>query len=413
MSRDLKSPDLLQVLQNAREGRNLVVLGMMSGTSVDGIDGALCRVGPRVDMPDRLRVTVLGLTSGDFDEDVRQRIFEAFRNGPGSLELATGLALSIGREYSRVASMCLKNAREVPDQADLILDAIAVHGQTIWHSPPPHKHPGTFQCVDPSVIAQELGVTVVSDFRRADMALGGQGAPLVPFFDWNQYSSPDESRIILNIGGIANVTVLPAAGDLSTVTGFDTGPGNVLMDLLATEFLDKSYDNNGEAAARGKVIHALVEKWMGSDYFSRVPPKSTGRELFGRPELADCLALREQYSGEDFLATAAEWTAVSIADAIKRHVAGADAYRTLLVAGGGALNPHLIERLNRACNRAGLDLKVHPIPGGYLSIMSREAAAFAMMGYATLAGKPSNVPSVTGASRPAILGMITPPGISA
>jgi anhydro-N-acetylmuramic acid kinase len=402
-------PGLIDVLLAAQAGRPLMILGMMSGTSVDGIDAALCRIAPRKDAPDRLHAETVFLVDEPIPDVLRQRIFEVFHNGPGSLEIATGLGLAVGRAYATAAAEALKYSEQQGSWEDRP-SAVAVHGQTLWHSPPPGPWPGTFQCIDPSVIADMTGLTVVGDFRRADMAAGGQGAPLVPFYDWNQYSHPEETRAILNIGGIANITVLPAGRGLEAVTGFDTGPGNVLMDLLAQRFMGKPCDHNGAAAHQGQIIPQLLNSWMQMDYFHRQPPKSTGREVMGMAQLEQCVALINRHPVSDFLATAAEWTAQTIAWALRDYVPQAPQVRQILVAGGGALNAPLLQRIERCCGEAGLpQIQVQPV-GGHLEVKAREAAAFAMIGYATLAGRPGNVPAATGADRSMILGTISPPG---
>jgi anhydro-N-acetylmuramic acid kinase len=396
-------------LQLATRGEPLIILGMMSGTSVDGIDTAICRVraDERIGRSNRLVCETLFLDTSLFEDELRREIFEVFRNGPGSLELATGLGLKIGRAYGLAARQALERANSSGLNFSMPA-AVAVHGQTIWHSPPPHFSPGSFQCIDPSAVASLTGLAVVSDFRRADMAVGGQGAPLVPFFDWNQYSSNSETRVLLNLGGIANATVLPAGGNLDAVLGWDTGPGNVLIDLISENRLNQPMDRDGSEAAKGRVIQPLLDEWMSHEYFSRKPPKSTGRELFGMAQWERCDHRIDGNDTADLLATATEWTALSVAMSLA-EVLGPGQLQKVLVAGGGAFNGYLMKRLSRQLEFHGFaGVRVEPV-GSALDIRAREAAAFAMMGYATLGGRPSNVPHVTGATQFRVLGVLSPP----
>lgn len=276
--------------------------------------------------------------------------------------------------------------------------ALGSHGQTLWHAPRAHP-PFTWQIGDPARIAEATGVTVVADFRRRDLAAGGEGAPLVPAFHRAVFHDPDRDRVVVNIGGIANVTLLPARGP---VGGFDTGPGNTLMDAWTRRHRAKPYDAGGRWAASGTVHPPLLEELLRDPYFDQAPPKSTGPERFGLPWLEEALGrLSERPSAEDVQATLTELTAVTVARAVARALPGA---REVLVCGGGAHNPHLMERLARHIPGCQVhDTGRYGVPPEWV-----EAMAFAWLARETLAGRPGNVPEVTGARRPVILGAVYP-----
>jgi len=283
---------------------------------------------------------------------------------------------------------------------------VGVHGQTLFHDPA-GEWPVTFQAGAAAVLAEELGCTVVSDFRSRDVAAGGQGAPLVPYADAVLLRHPTEERIALNLGGIANLTWLPPGRGTEGVTGFDTGPGNMVMDALAGRSgrEGQGYDRDGEGAASGRVLPDLLAEWLRHHFFDQEPPKSTGREIFGEPFL---LATLGGPAGDlhlnDLLATAAELTVESVARSCERWLPRAASARRFIVSGGGVHNRHLMQRLNQRLDPASVETSDRQgIPPD-----AKEAVAFAVLADALLSGVPANLPAVTGAHRPVLLGSLTP-----
>ena len=364
-----------------------LIAGAMSGTSADGVDVALTRVtGRGTDM----RCELVHHHHRDYPAPLKQEIF-AFRGGDAAVNLAR--LAQLGRDVSLAYAAAVNDALAEAKLTAADLTAVAAHGQTLYHGPP-----NTIQWFDPSLVAAAVGVPVVSDFRRADLAAGGQGAPLVPFADYVLFRHPTETRVLLNVGGIANLTYLRAGGRLEEVIAYDTGPGNCISDHLC-RLHDPSgpgYDDGGERAERGRVHTGLAGEVLRAPYFLRPPPKSTdGPEMVGYFEAAlDKLRLRDKLGLEDLLATAAFITTKAVLFEVAR-LGGAD---VILASGGGTRNLAI---------RFGLSVTTVP-----LQIMAeseaKEALAFALLAAATLDGVPSNVPSVTGAKRPVVLGSITP-----
>ncbi|MFN2308418.1 MAG: anhydro-N-acetylmuramic acid kinase [Gammaproteobacteria bacterium] len=361
-------------------------IGLMSGTSLDGIDAALVDLSTRP--PRVLRARTL-----PFAAETRALLLQLAQGGAqNEIELLGRADTLLGELFATAALSLLDDPELAPDA----VRAIGSHGQTVRHRP--HgPQPFTLQIGDPNVIAARTGITTVADFRRRDLALGGQGAPLVPAFHAACFRSPDQDRAVLNLGGMANLTLLPADPE-EPVGGFDTGPGNVLMDAWIGAHQGLAHDQDGAWGARGKVIQPLLERLLSEDYFSLAPPKSTGRELFHLGWLENYLA---DNSAEpvDIQATLCELTAVSVASALHRW---ARHTQRLLVCGGGVHNRHLMARL-----RAQLpDQRVESTADWGLDPDWVEAAAFAWMARETLAGRPSNLPGVTGACALAPLGGI-------
>jgi anhydro-N-acetylmuramic acid kinase len=359
-------------------------IGLMSGTSMDGIDAVLVRFGdPGVEIlakhseayPETLRFALQKAAATPADEPIDQL---------GSLDRQVG-------ECFRNAALALLDlggvsAREVT--------AVGSHGQTVRHQPDGWR-PYSLQIGNPDIIATGTGVTTVADFRSADIAAGGQGAPLVPpFHDW-LFRSREENRVILNIGGIANITVLPA--DERPVTGFDTGPGNTLMDRWIHRHLGDPFDEDGAWAASGQVVEALLDSLLSFGYFRLDPPKSTGVEDFNLDWLASYDV--DAYEPADVQATLAELTARSVALHLRRH---ADDANQVFVCGGGARNEHLMHRL--AANLP--DARIDTTFAVGLDPDWVEAVAFAWLARRTIRNEPGNLPSVTGASRKVVLGTI-------
>lgn len=376
----------------------MIGVGLMSGTSADSIDAACVHL---EGAPPRLDWQLLSFVTLPMEEALRKEVFAAFRPETGSVDRLCQLNFTLGEAFAQAALEAIRAAGLTPDQADFI----GSHGQTVWHIPPGSGQgvASTLQLGNPAVIAQRTGVTVVSDFRSRDMAAGGQGAPLVPFVDSLLLSHPALSRAVQNIGGIGNVTWLPAGG-AGEAFGFDTGPGNMLLDRAA-EVLTQGQmrcDMDGKMAFAGQIQEKFLEKWMEEEpYFAKKPPKSTGRELFGVQRCDVYLREMEGLSREDILATLTAFTARSTAQAYKNFLPALP--DEVLLCGGGARNPAIAAMLQKElpASRIGRTEDAG-LPGD-----SKEAVAFAVLGYETMNRRPGNLPAATGASGPVVLGSIT------
>ncbi|RME53748.1 MAG: anhydro-N-acetylmuramic acid kinase, partial [Caldilineae bacterium] len=380
----------------------MLVIGLMSGTSADGIDAALAEIHEadgRLQLEQRAFITEL------WTAQERALIFDLFANRADTRTLCLA-NVQLGRGFARAARSLLEHARVDPKD----VAAIGSHGQTVWHEVTPDGQvAATLQLGEASVIAEETGVTTVADFRVADVAAGGQGAPLVSMFDW-LLLRPDDSlggwRAVQNIGGIANVTFLPPRSLDADPVAFDTGPGNALIDDAVTRLTTgvQTYDRDGAWAAQGVPNQALLDRWLAHPYFHRSPPKTTGRELFGGA-LADRWREEAQAAGlsdADWVATLTELTAASIADAYARFAPGPVA--EVVVGGGGGSNPVLMERLrSQLAARLGRSVPVRrhrDLDAPRIEDDAKEALAFALLAWLTLHGRPGNVPACTGARGP-------------
>lgn len=361
-------------------------LGLMSGTSLDGIDAAI------VDLSTRIPRIVAAHTV-PFDPALRQALLDlAHGHARNEVDLLGVLDTRLGEHFAQAALLLLERSN-MPATA---IRAIGSHGQTMRHRPN-GPEPFTLQIGDPNLIAERTGITTVADFRRRDIAAGGQGAPLVPAFHAMCFRNPDEERAILNIGGMANMTLLPADPHAS-VSGFDTGPGNVLLDAWINKHHGENYDRDGGWAACGTVVPALLDALSNDEFFRQPPPKSTGRERFHLEWLEHHLH-KITATPVDVQATLCALTARSVAEAL---MTWAGETQRLLVCGGGARNTHLMGLLrNYLPNMAIESTAEHGLDPDWI-----EAAAFAWMARETLAGRTTNVPSVTGARHPVILGGI-------
>lgn len=359
-------------------------MGLMSGTSADGIDAVLLSF----DSHPRLAATHFT----PYAEAVRERVrrVSAGKHAGDALDELGILDTELGELFAAAALALLEKSGTARER----VRAIGSHGQTVRHRPR-LAHPFTTQIADPNVIAARTGLAVVADFRRRDVALGGQGAPLLPAFHRAAFGHAAEERAVVNVGGIANVTLLPPGGE---VRGFDTGPGNGLMDAVSREELGQPHDEGGRAAARGRVDDALLAALMQDAYFAQAPPKSTGPEHFNREWLTTALGGR-RLKTEDLLATLAELTARTVGEAIHKHALAA---RHVYVCGGGAHNAHLMARL--ATQLPGMKLESTAVLGIHPDWV--EAAGFAWLARETLAGRPGNLPSVTGSARFSVIGAI-------
>lgn len=377
------------------------VIGLMSGTSLDGIDAALVDVSGQG--TEDVAVDVLHAVTVPYDDARRTAIHDGIV--AGTAEALCGLHADLGEWLAEAAlRVCADAGVDVAS-----VDAVGSHGQTVWHRPPADGRRGaTLQLGDAATIAERTGRPVVSDFRARDVAAGGHGAPLVPWMDGVLFALPDRARALQNLGGIGNVTHVPPRGSGAPVFAFDTGPGNALMDAaveIATAGRHR-FDRDGRLAARGTVDGALLDELLRHPYFAAPPPKSTGREEFGRPfvqRLVDAVRPEGDQDWMDLVATLAELTARTVADAYRRWIVprGVD---EVVLTGGGARNPVLAARI------AAL---LHPLPvqgGEALGVDpdAKEAVAFALLAWAHLRGIPANVPEATGARGARVLGSLTP-----
>ena len=363
----------------------MVVAGIMTGTSVDAIDVAVCLITRE---GDRHSVSLISFESGPFSEASLDAITQALA-GTASMELLSDLPFHLAHDYASAI-------RSV--QRDHAIELVAIHGQTLWHHPPV----STWQATSGSALSALISLPVVHDFRSADVALGGQGAPLVPIYDHATLTSESIDCVALNIGGMANITILPRGASIEEVRAFDTGPGNVWIDTSIRTTFGKRFDTDGHVGRAGRIIEPMLAECMSMPYFAIDPPKSTGRELFSEKEARRLITKYSHPSGplEDVITTMTELTAWSISDHIARY---APQTSSILVSGGGSQNSFLLERLTYHLEKVSLNTEVHI----HSHWNSKEAMAFAYLGWRTMYGYTGNVPLVTGASRAVVLGSIS------
>jgi anhydro-N-acetylmuramic acid kinase len=379
------------------------IVGLISGTSYDGVDAALVEVrGAGAETGWRL----LAFDGLSFSGKLRERLGRVVSRETVCLEEVAKMHVLLGEVFSDAAKAAARKAG-VPMES---ISLIASHGQTVCHRPTPEQAMGydvaaTLQLGSAAVMAERTGATVVCDFRARDMAAGGTGAPLVPFADFLMFRSESVGRICLNLGGIANVTALPAGASPGAVLGFDTGPGNSLLDVLAERVSGgrEMYDHEGRRAASGRVRKKLLTELMKNPYLAQPPPKSTGRGEFGESLVSWMFTRAPGAPFEDMLATAARFTVESVARALEDFVLPRERFRELVVSGGGLRNTHLMALL-----RERLDLTVRTSDELGVPADAKEAVAFALLGNETMAGRAGNVPSATGARRAVVLGSIVP-----
>jgi anhydro-N-acetylmuramic acid kinase len=383
----------------------MLVLGVMSGTSADGIDVALARISGA---PPNLNAKLLGHTSAKFPPALRKEILRVAEQHAIIAGALSQLNFRLGELFASAAiAACRKFSIPLKKIA-----LIGSHGQTIFHQGTPVNCLGaptasTLQIGEPAMIAARTGITTVADFRPADIALGGQGAPLVPYMDYLLYRHAKFGRVSLNLGGIANLTVLPRAAKPQQVFAFDTGPANMLIDALVSHFTRgrERFDENAHRAMRGRSIPALLDDLLRDPYLKLAPPKSTGREYYGHAYLKKLLALgrRHRAKPNDLIRAATIFTALSVVDALNRFVLPKTKIHQLIVSGGGAHNPLILAQLSAAL--PGIEV----LPSGRLGIPedAKEAFAFALLAYETFHQRPANLPSATGARGSAILGKIS------
>ena len=387
------------------------VVGLMSGTSVDGIDAALVEIGGSDQAPE---VRLLAFEDRPWPEGVREQIFPLFRPETATVDKIGYMNFLMGEIYAQaVVSVVEKAGLTLAD-----IDLIGSHGQTIWHAPEPCDKDGfpvvfTVQIGEGSVIAARTGVPTVSDFRVADLAVGGQGAPLVPFSEYLLYRRSGKTILLQNIGGIGNMTVLPGDEGPEAVYAFDTGPGNMIIDAVVSALTggEKTYDAGGAMAAQGKVDQNLLAVLQQDPYYTMPLPKTTGRERFGLQYVGKILDYGREHSlsDADLLATVTDLTAWSITDAYGRYVLPRRQATELVVGGGGSFNATLLGFLRERFAPYGVKVLTQEDLGW--SSDAKEAIAFAIMADRCVREKPNVLPSVTGARQAAIMGKISLPPV--
>jgi len=380
----------------------MIVAGVMSGTSVDGINVALVHLpAPGQGRP---RYRLLGHEEYPFPAPVRRAILELMNAELARVADLARLNFLLGELYAEAVARTARKHR-------VRLDLVGCHGQTLYHQGTAERFLGrrlavTWQTGEGAIVAARLAVPVVSDFRPADMAAGGKGAPLVPFLDYLLFRDARVGRIALNIGGIANLTAIPANASIAQVVAFDTGPGNMVIDALMEKLFGKPYDRDGKVAASGRVLDGLIARLLRSPFFRQKPPRTAGREEFGREYTGHFLQICRSANKADVVATATALTARSIADAVQRFVLPRrHAYREMIASGGGTQNPTLMAMLHGELSALGIALRFSDEFG--VPSEAKEAVAFALLASETWHRRPSNVPAATGAKRAAILGKIS------
>jgi anhydro-N-acetylmuramic acid kinase len=385
----------------------MLVAGIMSGTSADAIDVALVKI---TGSGWKVRHQLVHFHSSKYPGAIRRRILAVAGGSPATACEISQLNFLLGELFAQACIAACRAAKLALNQLQLI----GSHGQTIYHQPASTPFCGvpvrsTFQIAEPSVIAERTGVITVADFRTADLAAGGQGAPLVPYFDYLTFRHPRKSRVIINIGGIANLTAIPAGGSPTDIIAFDTGPGNMLIDALATLLTGgrQGYDAGGRLAAKGTVSRLTVARLLRQRYFRLQPPKTAGREQFGKEYLKRYFILRgaSRRALLDALATATVLTAESIASAVEDFVLPKFPVAECIVSGGGVKNRFLMTLLQEQLSSRS-PIRVLPSTSVGVPAQAKEAIAFALLAYQTLHHEPSNLPSATGAARPVVLGKV-------
>ncbi len=389
----------------------MIVAGVMSGTSADGINVALVQIGSNAEMLKRERLTIqlLGHAEYSYPAKVRAAVLSTMNAASANVGDLARLNFLLGELY---AEAVVATQRRFRVNADLV----GCHGQTLFHQGDPLPYLGrrvstTWQTGEGAVIAARVGVPVISDFRPADMAAGGKGAPLVPYLDYLLFRDLKIGRIVQNVGGIANLTAIPAGASAEKIFAFDTGPGNMVIDAVVEKLFGKAFDRGGKIAASGAVIDSVLDPILRAKFFRVKPPKTAGREEFGREFVREFIERCGSARKQDVVATATALTARSIADAVRRFVVpgggqtGRNAFNEMILSGGGAKNATLIRMLTESLAPLGICVRRSDEFG--LPSEAKEAVAFAVLAYETWHRRPSNVPSATGAKRAAVLGKIS------
>lgn len=388
----------------------MIIAGVMSGTSADGVDVAICRISPGKD-PASPRIRLLGLVSRPYPAAIRETLLNVMAGASLPAAEMSRLNWRLGEVYGACVAHAAERLKVKPA-------LIGLHGQTIHHETTPTKALGakvrsTWQMGEAAVVAERMHCPVVSDLRPADLAAGGEGAPLVPMLDWCLFRSPRVSRVLQNIGGIGNLTAISAGAGAEKLLAFDTGPGNMVIDFCMAQLFDNKFDRNGATARRGTVLPEVVSGVLREPYFSALPPKSCGREEFGAAFATRFMESCRRAGGadSDVIATATAITAESIVDAYRRFVwsrfgqAAPLAPVEFVVAGGGARNSTLMSMLTEGLGSLGVTVRDVAELG--IPAQAKEGVAFALLAWLTWHGLPGNVPSATGAAHPAILGKVS------
>lgn len=389
----------------------MVVAGVMSGTSADGVDVALCRISPARDGGGVPRVKLLGHVGFGYSKAVRAAVL-------GAMDAKAISAAELSRLNWRLGEIYADCVETAAAKFGVKVTLVGCHGQTIYHQGVAVRYLETsvrctWQVGEASVIAERLRVPVVSDFRPADLAAGGQGAPLVPMLDYVMFRSERVSRVLQNLGGIGNLTAIPAGAGVGGVMAFDTGPGNMVMDACMERLYGKAFDRGGAIARRGKVISAVVTRVLEQGYFAAPPPKSCGREEFGATFVSEFISRCKaaEASDADVVATATALTAQSVVEGYRRFVwshlgtAAPLAKTEFVVAGGGAKNSASMGMLREGLEPLGVRVRLMEELG--VPAQAKEGVAFALLAWLTWAGLPGNVPSATGALRGVVLGKVS------
>jgi anhydro-N-acetylmuramic acid kinase len=405
----------------SKSRKQMIVAGVMSGTSADGIDVALVEISGNSLVRASQSIQLLGHAAFPYPSQVRHAILSAMNAQSASVADLARLNSLLGELYADAVFATQKRFR-------VNANLVGCHGQTLYHQGEAQPFLGrklttTWQTGEGAIIAARVGVPVISDFRPADMAAGGKGAPLVPYLDYLWFRDNKLGRIVQNIGGIANLTAIPAGASPNELLAFDTGPGNMVIDALTQELFKEPFDRDGKIAASGEVLEQVLAHFLRLPFFNSQPPKTAGREEFGREFVDDFLRLCQRGRNQDVIATATALTARSIADAIRRFVLGrksklpksssnrstnstkAPHYHEIILSGGGARNSTLVAMLAEQLSPLGIVTRFADEFG--LPSDAKEAVAFAVLAYETWHRRPSNLTSATGAKRPALLGKIS------
>lgn len=374
----------------------MIGIGLMSGTSLDGVDAALVEIH---EINGKIHYELLNFITKPFKEGIKEEIEKALSLQHSNVQLICSLNFKLGYEFAEAAKLVCNGVHFPIERVDFI----ASHGQTIWHQPLATDNfaPSTLQIGEAAVIAYETGCQVVSNFRVMDIAAGGQGAPLVSYPDYLLFRDGQLNVVLQNIGGIANLTYLPKGCTADDVLSFDTGPGNMMIDEVTQRYFGKPYDSEGKIARSGRVIESLLDKLMQDTYLTLQPPKSTGREHFGKQYVNKIIeSLDSSVRPQDILATFTHFVAESIVYHYKKHLGPID---RVIVSGGGSYNTYLLE-----CIQQRMNCEVITMESFKENSNAKEAIAFALLGYETLHHRTNNVKNATGAKRSVVLGHITP-----
>lgn len=368
-------------------------IGLMSGTSLDGVDASLVNI-------ENEKFTLIKFVTLPYEEDFKKKIMRNLSDETAKLSEICSLNFELGYKFVEAIDLLLEGT----PYKYMDIDFIASHGQTIWHNPHQKEGlvPSTLQIGDASVIANKTGIKTITNFRTADMAVGGEGAPLVPMSEYMLFRSDEKNILLQNIGGISNLTYLPKGCQINEVIAFDCGPGNVMIDYFTSKYFQKPYDDGGKIALSGKVIKAIFDELKKDDFIMKKPPKSTGREQYSAKnmeKMAEKLHFND-YCPTDIITTITEFTAYCICYHYQKYIKNFD---EIIVSGGGSHNNYITKRMREILN---CDVLCQEDIG--FNSDAKEAVAFVVLGYLTLQGKPGNVCSATGAKKSVILGSITP-----